>query len=107
MRVAAEAVPLEERTQRRHLSLVVHVLREDVLVGWLARRAVDEERRPFAVRPGPLAEELEAGVPAELLEHAARPVHRPFRVRREAVWVEQYRLIVIAENHQREVHAAL
>src|SRR4029078_979334 len=60
VRVALEAVALDQSEDALHLALVVYVLGGAVLVERVARRAVDEEVAVLAVAAGPLCEELPA-----------------------------------------------
>src|SRR5262245_34817661 len=58
VRVTLEAISLHQSEDSFHLALVVHILREDVLVERVAGAAVDEQVAVLAVAARPLGEEL-------------------------------------------------
>lgn len=101
--VAHEAVLIDLAKQDFHLASVVHVFGEDVFVGRIARRTVDElefavvdESRQFAEEVPPSVDLC--GTAFATVQLVASPVDRSECHWVEAIWIKQGRLVVVAKN---------
>jgi len=101
--VTHEAVLIDLAKQDFHLASVVHVFREDVFIGWIARRTVDELEFAVIDESRQLPEEIPpsidlCGTAFATVQLIASPVDRSECHRVEAVWIKQGRLVVVAKN---------
>lgn len=103
VRVSHEAVLIDFAEQDFHLAGVVHVLREDVFIGWVARRTVDEFIVAVLDEPWQFPEEVPPGVDLggaafATIQLVASPVDRAEGHGVEPVGVKQSRLVVVAQD---------
>src|SRR5207245_8717845 len=109
VRVSLKTVLFDQRKDPFHLALVVDVLREDIFVERIARRAVHEQEAILAMRAWPLREKFPAALAVlasvhRRLQLRPRPETGTLRRRVKAFRIEHRSLVVIAQQAHPAFH---